>query len=196
MNKALWFNIQAEVQGSLRKPIVYCCCSFPYSLSGVQLFAVPWTAAHQASLSFLSPRVCSNSCPSSQWCYPTILFSVIPFSSCPQSFPASGSFPVSLFFPSGGQSIGASALASVLPMNIQNWFPLGWTGLISFLSKELSKESSSAPQFESINCLAFSLFMAQQSYPYMTTGKTIALTIWTFVGKVISLHCNRCPGWS
>ena len=193
MNKALWFNIQAEVQGSLRKPIVYCCCSFPYSLSGVQLFGVPWTAARQASLSFLSPGVCSNSCPSSQWCYPTISFSVVPFSHL-QSFSASGSFPRSQFCASSGQSIGASASASVLPMNIQNWFPLGWTGLISLLSKELSKESSSAPQCESINCLALSLFMVQQSHPYMTTGKTIALMTWTFVGKVISLHCNRCLG--
>ena len=193
MNKALRFNIQAEVQGSLRKPIVYYCCSLPYSLSGVQLFGVPWTAALQASLSFLSPGVCSNSCPSSQWCYPTISSSVVPLSHL-QSFSAPGSFPRSQFCPSGGQSIGVSASASVLPMNIQNWFPLGWTGLISLLSKELSKESSSAPQFESINCLALSLFMVQQSHPYMTTGKTIALTIWTFVGKVISLHCNRCLG--
>ena len=138
MNKALRFNIQAEVQGYLRKPIVYYCCSLPYSLSGVQLFGVPWTAARQASLSFLSPGVCSNSCPSSQWCYPTISSSVVPLSHL-QSFSAPGSFPRSQFCPSGGQSIGVSASASVLPMNIQNWFPLGWTGLISLLSKELSR---------------------------------------------------------
>ena len=80
----------------------------------------------------LSPRVCSNPCPLSQWCYPTISSSVIPLSSCPQSFAASGSFQMSQFFTSGGQSIGASA--SVLPMNIQDWFPLGLTGLISFKS--------------------------------------------------------------
>ena len=73
-----------------------------------------------------TPGACSNSCPS-QWCHPTISSSVIPFSSCPQFFPASGSFPVSQFFPSGGQNIGISASASVLPMNIQDWFPLGWT---------------------------------------------------------------------
>ena len=83
-----------------------------------------------------SSRVCSNSCPLSQWCHPTISSSVFPFSSCPQSFPASGSFLVSQFFASGGQSIGVSA--SVLPMNIQDWFPLRWTGLISLLSKGLS----------------------------------------------------------
>ena len=73
----------------------------------------------------LSPRVCSNSCPLSRWCLPTISPSVVPFSSCPQSFPKSGSFPVSWLFPSGGQSIGASASASVLPMNFREWFPLG-----------------------------------------------------------------------
>ena len=89
----------------------------------------------------LSPRVCSNSCPLSQWCHPTIsssptiLFSVIPFSSCPQSFPASGSFPVRRLFKSGGQSIGVSASASVLPVNTQGWFHFGLTGLISLLSK-------------------------------------------------------------
>ena len=78
-----------------------------------------------------TPAVCSNSCPSSRWCHPIISSSVIPFSSCPQSFPAAGSFPLSQFFASGDQSIGASATASVLPMNIQDWFPLGWTGWIS-----------------------------------------------------------------
>jgi len=91
----------------------------------------------------LSPRVCSNSCPFSQWCYLTISSSVAPFSSCPQSFPASGSFPMSRLFSSGGQSIEASALASVLPVNIQGWFPLGWTGLTSLLSRELSRVFSS-----------------------------------------------------
>ena len=82
-----------------------------------------------------TPRACSNSCPSSQWCHPTISSSVIPFSSCLQSFPASGSLPMSQFFASGSQSIGASASASVLPMNIQDWFPLGRTGWISLQSK-------------------------------------------------------------
>ena len=78
-----------------------------------------------------TPGVCSDSRPLSQWCHPTISSSVIPFSSSLQSFPASGSFPMSQFFTSGGQSIGVSASPSVLPMNIQDWFPLGWTGLIS-----------------------------------------------------------------
>ena len=84
-----------------------------------------------------TPGACSNSCPSSQWCHPTNLSSVIPFSSCLQSFPASGSFLMTQFFTSGGQSIGASA--SVLPMNSQDWFPLGWTGWISLQSKGLSR---------------------------------------------------------
>ena len=87
----------------------------------------------------LSPRACSNSCPLSQWYHPTISSSVVPFSSHLQSFPASGSFPVSWLFAWGGQSIGASASASVLPMNIQDWFPLEWTGWISLQSKELSR---------------------------------------------------------
>ena len=81
----------------------------------------------------------SNSCPLSQWGHPTISSSVVPFSSCLQSFPASGSFQMSQFFPSGGQSIGVSASASVLPMNNQDWFPLGWTGWISLKSKGLSR---------------------------------------------------------
>ena len=98
---------------------------------------IPWTAKRQAFSPSGSPGVCSNSCPLSQWCHPTISSSVVPFSSCPQSFPASGSFPVSQTFASGGQSIGASA--SVLPMNSQGWFPLGLTGLISLLSKGLSR---------------------------------------------------------
>ena len=85
----------------------------------------------------LSPWLCSNSCPLSQWCHPSISSSVVSFSSCPQSFPASGSFPVSQLFTSGGQSIRASA--SVLPMSIQGWFPLGWTDLVSLLSKGLSR---------------------------------------------------------
>ena len=84
-------------------------------------------------------RVYWNLCPLSWWCYPTISSSVVPFSSCLQSFPASGSFLMSQFFISGGQSIGVSASASVLPMNIQDWFPLGWTGEISLQSKGLSR---------------------------------------------------------
>ena len=86
-----------------------------------------------------TPRACSNSCPSSRWCHPTISSSVVPFASYLQSFPASGSFPMSPFFASGGQSIGASASASVLPMNIQDWFPFRLTGLTSLQSKGFSR---------------------------------------------------------
>ena len=86
-----------------------------------------------------SPRACSNSCPLSQWCHPTVLSSVIPFSSCLQSFPASGSSQMSQFFMSGGQSIGVSTLASVLPVNIQDWFHLGLTDWISLQSKGFSR---------------------------------------------------------
>ena len=86
-----------------------------------------------------APRACSNSCPLSRWCHPTISSSVVPFSSCPQSFPASGSFLMSQLFTAGGQSIGTSASTSVLPMNIQGWFPLGLTGLISLKAKGLSR---------------------------------------------------------
>ena len=89
-----------------------------------------------------SPGACSNSCPSSRWCHPTISSSVIPFSSHLQSFPASGSIPINQLFISGGQSIGALASASVLSMNIQGWLPLGLTGLISLQSKELSRDFS------------------------------------------------------
>ena len=128
------------------------------SLSRVQLFATPWTAAHQASLSITNSKTCSNSCPSSWWCHPTILSFVVPFSSCLQSFPASGSFLVSQFFTSGGQSIGASASASVLPMNIQDWIPLGLTGWISLQSKWLSRVfSNTTVQKHQFFCAQLSL---------------------------------------
>ena len=99
-----------------------------------------------------TPGVYSNSCPSSWWCHPTISSSVVPFSSCPQSFPASGPFQMSQLFPSSGQSIGVSASASVLPMKTQDWSTLGWTGWISLQSKGLdSQEPSPTPEFKSMN---------------------------------------------
>ena len=113
------------------------------SLSHVRLFATPRTEAHQASLSFTISWVCANSCPLSWWCHPTILFSLASFSFCPQSFPTSGSFPRSHFLASGDQRIGASASASVIPMNIQGRFPLGWTDWISLQYKGLSRVFSS-----------------------------------------------------
>ena len=117
--------------------------------------------------------VYSNSCPFSQWCHPTSSSSVVPFSSRLLSFPASGSFPMSQLC-IGGQNIGGSASASVFSMNIQDWFPLGLTGLISLQSKRLSRVFSNTSSKASVLCSAF--FIVQLSHPYMTTGKTIALT--------------------
>ena len=136
-----------------------------------------------------TPRVYANSCPLSQWCHPTISSSVVPFS-CLQSFPASGSFPVSQFFTSGGQSIGVSASTSVLPMNIQNWFPLGWTGWISAVQgtlKSLLQHHSSKASI----LLHSAFFIAQFSHPSVITGKTMALTRQIFVSKVMSLLFNK-----
>ena len=117
-------------------------------------------------------------------------YPVVPFSSCLQSFSASGSFPMSQFFALGGRSIGVSASASVLPMNIQDWFPLQLLGLISLLSKGTLKSllHHHSSKASILRCSAF--FMVQLSHPYMTTGKTIALTRWSFVGKVMSLLLN------
>ena len=104
----------------------------------------------------LFPHVCSDFCPLSQWCHPTISSSVIPFSSCPQSFPASGSFQMSQLFSSGGQSIGVSASTSVLQMNTQDSSPLGWTGWISLQSKGLSRIfSNTAVQKHQVSVLSF-----------------------------------------
>ena len=125
------------------------------------------------------PGACSNSCPSRGWCHPTISSSVIPFS-CLQSSPASESFPLSYLFTSGGQSIGA--LASHLPVNIQDWFPEGFTGLISLLSKGLSRVLRYHNSKVSILWHS-AFFIVQLSHPYMTTGKTIALTRQTLLVK-------------
>ena len=112
--------------------------SLVQSLSCVWLFVTSWTAARQASLSITNSRSLPKLISTSRWCHPTILSSVIPFSFHLQSFPASGSFPTSQFFKSGGQNIGASGSTSVLPMNTQNWSHLGWTGWIPLQSKGLS----------------------------------------------------------
>ena len=127
--------------------------------------------------------------PSSWWCYPAISSSVVPFSSCLQSFPVSGSFPVSQFFTSGGQSIGVSASTSILPMNIYDWFPLGLTGWISLQSKGPSRA------FSIITVQKYQFFVLSFLYsPTLTSiydyWNTIVLTRWTFVGKVMSLLFN------
>ena len=123
-----------------------------------------------------TPGVYSNSCPLSWWCLPTILSSVVPFSSCLQSFPVPGSFLRTQLFESGGQNIGVSASTSVFPMNIQDWFPLGWTDLMSCCPRD-SLEPSPTPQFKTSVLPLSVFFMIQLSHPYMTTGKTTALTI-------------------
>ena len=203
--KVIWLKIFSSIQ----------------SLSRVQLFATPWTTAHQASLSITNSRsllklmsigekaasphsstlawkipwmeepgglqskrshkvgrdwsdLAAAACPLSQWCHPAISSSVIPFSSRLQSFPASESFQMSQFF-AGGQSIGVSTSASVLPVNIQDWFSLGWTGWISLQSKGLSSLQHHSSRASVLQHSAF--FIVQLSHPYMTTGKTIALTM-------------------
>ena len=164
-----------------------------YQFSSVQCLVVsdsatPWIAAHQASLSITnswsSPKLmCIESVmPSSH------LILCRPFSSCPQSLPASESFPMSQLFIWGGQNIGVSASASVLPMNTQDWSPSEWTGWMDLLAvqrtlKSLLQHHSSKALI--IQCSAF--FIVQLSHPYMTSRKIIALTRWNFVGKVMSL---------
>ena len=134
-----------------------------------------------------TPGACSNSNPSSQWCYPTISSSVIPLSSCFQYLPVSRSFPMSQSFASGGQSTGASASASVLPMNIQDWFPLEWTGWISLQSKGLSRVfSNTTVQKHQFFSAQLSLWPNSHIHTWLLE-KTIALNRRTFVGKVMSL---------
>ena len=169
------FSRQEYWSGLLFSPSVMSDSLWPHELQHTKLL---YPSA--------SPGVCSDSCPLSWWCHPAISSSVVPFSSCLQAFAASGYFLMSQFFPSGGQSIGASASASVLLMNIKV-FPFDW--LVWFpCSPRDSQEFSPTPQFKSINknwCTSF--FMVQLSHPYMTTGKAIALTRRTFVNRVMSL---------
>ena len=194
--------------GCVRTLLVYIYDSFPYfnfllvlcytyvsittivvvqSLSHVRLFATPWTAAYQASLFFtISLNLLkSMSIEKVMLCNHFILFNASLL--CLLSFPEPGPFPMSWLFTSGGQSIGASA--SVLPMNIQGWFPLWLTSLIFLLSRELSRVFSSNSVWK-INSLVLSNFMVQLLHLYMTTGKTIDLTRQIFVGKVMFLLFN------
>ena len=160
--------------------LLLCSCSVmsdPMWAHGLQHTRLPCPS--------LSPGVCSNWCPVNQWCHLTISSSVIPFS-CPQTFPASVSSPMGLLFSSGDKSNGTSA--SVLPMNIQDWFPLGLLGLISLLSQRLSRV------FSSITIWKYQFFSSRPSLwskSHIHTRKTIALIIWTFIGKVMSL----LPWW-
>ena len=134
------------------------CWSSVQSLSHVRLFVTPWTTARQASLSITNSQSPPNPCTLSQWCHPAISSSVFPFSSCPQSFPASGSFQMSQLFASGGQSIGVSASTSVLPMNTQDWSLLGWTSWISLIKEGLSRVfSNTTVQKHQFFCAQLSL---------------------------------------
>ena len=137
-------------------------------MSYVWLFGNPWTAACQAPL---SSTISPNSCRLSWWCYLTILSSVALFSFCLQSFPESRSLPVSLLFASVGKSIGVSALAPVLPMNIQDWFPLGLTGLISLQSKGILKSLLQHHSSKASILWHSAFLMDQLSQPYTTMGK-------------------------
>ena len=190
MYKALFYGLLfflGDIPWS--SPSLGSCLSSVQSLSRVRLFATPWTAAHQASLSItnswslLRLMLIESMMP----CNHLILCH--PFSRL-QSFAESGSFQMSQFFKSGGQSIGGSASASVLPMNIQDWFLLGLTGLTSLQSKGLSRVfSNRTVQKHQFFSIQLSLIV-QLSHPYMTTGKTIASTRWTFVSKVTSSNSN------
>ena len=165
-------------------------------LRHVQLFVPPWTAARQASLSITNSWIYSNSCSLSWWCHPTISSSVIPLSTLLQSFPASGSFPMSQFMTSGGQSIGVSASASVLLNEYSGpiSFRMDWLDLLAVqgtLKSLLQHHSSKA------SILRHSaLLIVQLSHPYMTTGKTIALTRWTLLTKQCLCFLICCLGWS
>ena len=164
-------------------------------LSCVWLFETPWTTARQASLSITNSQSLlklmsiESVMPSNHLtlCHPLLLL--------PSIFPASGSFQISQFFASGDQSIGVSASTSVLSMNTQDWPPLGWTGWISCSPRD-SQKSSPTPQSKASVLQHSAFFIVQLSHPYMTTGKTIALTRQIFAGKVTSLLFNMLLGWS
>ena len=157
-------------------------------LSHVRLFTTPWTTAHQTPLPSAVSRNLLKFMSIESVMLSSRLILCLPLL-LPSVFPASGSFPVSRLFTSSGQSVGAIVSASILPVNIHSWFSLGLTGLISLLSKD-SQESSPAPQFESINSSALRFLYGPALTSYMTTRKTIDLTIWTCVGQVMPLLFN------
>ena len=172
-----------------------CFSSFQFSHSVMSDSLRPHESQHtRPPCPSPSPGVHENSRPSSRGCHPAISSSVVPFSSCPQSLPASESFPMSQLFAWGGQSTGVPALASFPPKNTHGWSPLEWTpcSWISIRLDLLAVQGTLKSLFQNdsskasiLQCSAF--FTVQLLHPYMTTGKTIALTKWTFVGKVMSL---------
>ena len=160
------------------------------SLSHVRLFVTPWLQHTRPPCPSPTPGVHPNSCPSTRWCHPAISSSVVPFSSCPQSLPASESFPLSQLFTWGGQSIGVSALASVLSKERPGLisFRMDWLDLLAVQGTRKSLLQHHSSKASILWHLAF--FMVQLSHPCMTTGISIALTRRTFVGKVMSLLFN------
>ena len=184
------FNLPLVWETRKPHPLVNTCVVVVQSLSHVWLFVTPWTGACQASCPSLSPRVCPSSCPLNQWYHQTISSSGT-FHLLPSIFSRSVSFPMSQLFTSGGQSIGVSAL--VLPMNYSGLisFRIDWFDLLpvqGILKRLLQHHNSKA---SILRPSAF--YMLQLSHPYMITRKTIALMIWTFVSKVMSLLFNMLP---
>ena len=172
--------------------LYYCHIQFSsvQLLSHVRLFGPHESYHARPPCPSPTPEVHPNSCPLSQWRNPTISSSVVSFSSCLQSFPAPGSFQMSQLFASGSQSIGVSASTSVLPMNTQDWSPLGWTGLISLQSRPLeskTQESSPTPQFKSINSSAFSFLCGPTLTSIHDYWKYHSFDYMDLVSKVISL---------
>ena len=185
------FRLKWKKVGKTTRPLRYQFNSVQFNHSEVSDSLWPHGLQHaRPPCPLPTHRVYSNSCPLIRWCHPTILSSVIPFSSCPQSFSASRSFQMSQFFAWGGQSIGVSASTLVLHMNTQDWSPfrMDWLDLLAVQGtlKSLLQHHSSKASI--LQCSAF--FIVQLSHPYITTGKTIALTRQTFVGKVMSLLFN------
>ena len=177
-----------------------CMLSLLFSCSVVSDSLQPHGLQHTMLLCLpLSSRVCSNSCPLSRWCHTTISSSFAPFSPYLQSFPKSESFPMNQLFASGGQSFGASASVSVLQMNVQSWLPLGLTGLISLLSKRLSRVFSSTTLKES-NLQGSAFFKVQLSHPYMKWETNIIFpfppTVYTRSLFSAWILTNICYLWS
>ena len=136
-----------------------------------------------------SPRVCSNACPLSQWCHPTISSSVVPFSSCLQSFPASETFPMSQLFTSGGQSVGAAASASVLPINIQDWFPLGWTHLSPCSPRDSQESSNTTVQKLQFFGAQLSLWSSSHIHTWLLEIGNVRFVICQWVGILFFWLC-------
>ena len=184
MYACVYLHVGFYILSKYRLPGTFALSSVEFSHSVVSnsLRACEWQ--HWPPCPSPTPRVYPNSCPLSWWCHPTISSSVVPFSSCPQSFPASGSFQMSLFFTSGGQSIGVSASTSVLPMNTQDWFPLGWTSWISSLSKGLSRVFSNTTVQKHLISYGLNL-------QWLGLGLGFPARDWGWVGAVKALTLNR-----